>query len=72
MIVSVWQRDSGQLYDANGVEILYAVWADTETGEVVALVKDATGYVWTDDKRDVKRERKTHPAPLRFVRRAHA
>ena len=74
MILTV-EKDRGRLYDSNGTEILYAIWADTASGEVVSLVKDENGYVievQEDGSRGVKAERKTFAAPLQFVRSAYA
>jgi hypothetical protein len=60
-----------RLYDANGVQIHYAVWADTDTGEVVVLCRDSDGRIEpaTDDsgRETVKKEWQQHPAPLRLV-----
>lgn len=61
-----------KLLDANGVEITEAVWADTDTGEVVRLRRDADrSFVITVDEEGelvVAKDWETHPAPLRLVR----
>jgi len=39
-----------RLFDADGVEIKFCVWADTETGEVAVTVRDDEGRLaWTVD-----------------------
>ena len=35
MIVSVKTSKPCRLFDAEGREVLYAIWADTETGEAI-------------------------------------
>jgi hypothetical protein len=61
--------DYGKVFDANGVELLFVIGCDTETGEAEHLVSDGKGsFVLTDDGEAAKRVTFTHPAPLRFER----
>ena len=55
------------MYDANGEEITYVVWMDTDTGEVVQIKHDGKSLVFNADRSDVVLDRKTYPAPLRVV-----
>lgn len=68
MILSVDNGNYGSLFDANGTELLFAVWADTESGEVCHLVKGDDGRFQTthDDtgRPTVAKEWRQHPAPL--------
>lgn len=64
MIVDVRTHAPGLLFDANGGEILYAIWADTETGEVQQYVKD--GESFRIENNEVVKVSKTYPAPLRY------
>lgn len=63
MIVSVKTRPPCRLYDADGREVLYAVWADTETGEAIQYVRRDDKFVIEND--EVVKEKRQHPAPLR-------
>ena len=38
-----------RLFDADGVEILLCVWADTETGEVVVAAPEGGRIAWVVD-----------------------
>lgn len=71
MIVTAAAGDTGSLYAANGVELRYVVWADTETGEAVHIVFDDDNRpVTTHDEQGcvgVKTEWRQHQAPLRYV-----
>jgi hypothetical protein len=73
MILSVEAGDAGELFDANGVEIKYAVWADTDTGEVAVLVMDESGrpLIAVNDRgeREPRKKWQHHHAPLKFVGR---
>ena len=53
-----------KVFDANGEEIKFVVWMDTESGEVVQLRTDGEVPLLNDDRSDVLRDRKTYPAPL--------
>lgn len=57
----------GRVFDANGEEIKFVIWMDTESGEVVQLRNDGQVPLLNDDRSDVLRDRKTHPAPLTVV-----
>ena len=63
MIVSVKTSKPCRLYDADGREVLYAIWADTDTGEAIQYVRRDGKFVIEND--EVVKEKKTHPAPLR-------
>ena len=58
-----------RVFDANGVELHYVTWCDTETGEAVHVVDDA--FVMTDvtvndaGELVVRTEWRQHRAPLR-------
>jgi hypothetical protein len=74
MIVNVPEDRWGTVYDANGVELEFCVWADTETGEAVHLIveKSARGAMFTYTVNDAGEEIlltrwQQHPAPLRYV-----
>lgn len=57
------------VWDANGVEVTYAVWCDTETGEAVHLIRGDDGFVLTineEGEQVVKTEWRQHPAPLTY------
>lgn len=64
MIVAVRTHAPGRLFDADGREILYAVWADTETGVVHQYVRD--GESFRIENNEVVKVSKTYPAPLRY------
>ena len=58
-----------RVFDANGVELKYAIWADTETGEAVHYVRDDGGWVFVvndEGARVIATEWTQHPAPLRW------
>ena len=60
-----------RIFDANGVEIMYATYAEIETGVVEQLVcDDSSGkpVFALDNYREIKRSRKTFPAPLTYIR----
>jgi hypothetical protein len=58
---------AAKVYDANGEEITYVVWMDTDTGEVVQLRHDGQSLVFYPNSLDIVQDRKTYPAPLRVV-----
>jgi hypothetical protein len=62
-----------RVHDDNGVEISECAWADTETGEVVVLFRDAEGRIQRvpgeDGGMELRKEWQQHPAPLRLVPR---
>ena len=58
---------AAKVCDANGEEITYVVWMDTDTGEVVQIKHDGKSLVFNADRSDVVLDRKTYPAPLRVV-----
>ena len=64
MILDVKTHGPGKLFDANGVEILYGIWADTETGEVLQYVKENGSFRFVNG--DIVMDTKTYPAPLRL------
>lgn len=68
MIVEVKTHAPGQLFDANGEELLYVVWADTETGEAVHLIKRFDGrFEMTHDETGrvtAMKAWRQHPSPL--------
>lgn len=71
MILDAHKDAPCDVFDANGQPLLYAVWADTETGEAVHLVKEGKSLVLTtgeDGKETILQVWKQHPAPLTFVR----
>lgn len=72
MIVTVETHAPGMLFDANGTELLYVIWADTETGEAVHLVKGDDGkFEQTHDdtgRPTVAKAWRQHQAPLRYER----
>jgi hypothetical protein len=57
----------GRVFDANGEEIKFVIWMDTESGEVVQLRNDGQVPLLNDVCSDVLRDRKTYPAPLTVV-----
>ena len=57
----------GRVFDANGEEIKFVIWMDTESGEVVQLRNDGQVPLLNDGRSDVLRDRKTYPAPLTVV-----
>jgi hypothetical protein len=59
--------EPAKVYDANGEEITYVVWMDTDTGEVVQLKHDGESLVFNGDRSDIVRQLKFYPAPLRVV-----
>ena len=62
--VPVWPC---RVFDANGLEWLYVVEFDTETGEVTYVATDANGnLIATDDGHLLRRTVKT-AAPLTFI-----
>lgn len=75
MIVEAKTHAPGSIFDANGVELMYVTWADTESGEAVHLVREGDRcdqflYTRDDSGREVVATvRKQHPAPLTYVRR---
>lgn len=64
MILDVMTHGPGKLFDANGGEILYGIWADTETGEVRQYVKENGSFRFVNG--GIVMDTKTYPAPLRF------
>lgn len=58
-----------KLLDANGAEIKYARWFDTQTGVAVTLRRNPadTAFVICGDGMSVIEDTKTYPAPLRVV-----
>jgi len=71
VILKVPEHCPCQVFDANGVELKYAIWADTETGEAVHYVRDDKGFVievHEHGERSVKTEWRQHPAPLTYTR----
>jgi len=71
---TVLRTASCQVFDANGVELHYVRWCNTDTGEADHIVFNADGRLcWSyavsffgqSDKGKVKVERRQHPAPLR-------
>lgn len=66
--------DQGQLFDANGEEIPYAIRCDTDTGLVVQYKRGANGAIEFESVVDeygntlsfVKTVTHRHPAPLYF------
>jgi len=58
---------AAKVYDANGEEITYVVWLDTDTGQVVQLRHDGQSLVFYPYSLDIVQDRKTYPAPLRVV-----
>lgn len=63
MILDVKTHRPCRLFDAEGKEVLYAVWADTETGEVVQYVRDDDRFRIENNK--VVKVKNVLPAPLR-------
>jgi hypothetical protein len=58
---------AAKVYDANGEEITYVVWMDTDTGEVVQLRHNGQSLVFYPDSSNIVQDRKSYPAPLRVV-----
>ncbi len=72
MILKIPDDYACDVFDANGVELKYATWCDTETGEAVHLARDERGFVFTvndEGETIAKTEWRQHPAPLTFKRR---
>ena len=73
MIVSMDAGDRGDLYDADGVLIQRATWANTETGEVYVWMFAPLGHPgWWDEHGNTvptARVLQRFRAPLRFVSR---
>lgn len=63
MIVSVKTSRPCRLFDADGREVLYAIRADTETGEAIQYVRKDDKFVIENN--EVAKETRVHPAPLR-------
>ena len=63
MIVSIETSQPCRLFDAEGREVLYAIWADTETGEAIQYVRRDDKFVIEGN--EVVKEKRQHPAPLR-------
>jgi hypothetical protein len=60
----------GRLYDANGVELKFCIWADMETGKAIHYVGEQwppLSEINDDDDFPFKTENRQHPAPLRYV-----
>ena len=60
-----------RIFDANGVEIMYATYAEVETGVVDQFVFENTigrPKFALDENREIKRKRTTFPAPLTYIR----
>jgi len=58
-----------RVFDANGVELRFAVWVDTETGDALHLAGELGGFMIAlrdDGHRGVATEWRKHPAPLRM------
>ena len=69
MILEVKTHAPCDVFDANGTPIIDAIWADTETGEAVHLVRGDDGkvlIVYEDGEQALKTERRRHPAPLTY------
>ena len=68
MILTVETHAPGSVFDANGQELVYVIWADTETGETCHLVKGDDGrfQITRDDtgREVVAKVWQQHPAPL--------
>lgn len=68
MILRVPEHVDFAVFDANGVQLRFCVWCDTETGEAVHHEIDADDcLVWTVDETGSPTTRKVwrqHPAPL--------
>jgi hypothetical protein len=67
------KTDRCRVFDANGVELKYVLWCDTETGEAERYVRDEGGFVIVHEGNYggmsyVKTERVHYPAPLTFAR----
>ena len=63
---------NARVYAADGTEIKYVVWMDTDTGEVETLRHDGTSFVFEGENtcpptKTVARDRRTYPAPLTIV-----
>lgn len=66
--VSVKNGDCGELRDADGEEIKYAIEADLESGIVTVFATDASGGILVEGDSAVT-EVKRCKAPLRFASR---
>jgi hypothetical protein len=72
MIVKVPEHQHGHVFDANGDELKFCTWADTETGEAVHIVAEDSYPRFTPTVNDaselvVRTEWRQHAAPLRYV-----
>ena len=57
-----------RVYDAHGIEIIYVIWMDTDTGEVEQIAVDRRGrFVFDEDKQELETIRSFYPAPLKVV-----
>lgn len=63
MIVDVMTSRPCRLFDAEGKEVMYAIWADTETGEVIQYVRRDDKFVIENN--EVVKVKNVLPAPLR-------
>lgn len=63
MIVSVDIHKPCLLFDAEGNEVMYCIWADTETGEVIQYVRKDGKFVIENN--EVVKVTNVLPAPLR-------
>lgn len=63
MILSVDTHRPCLLFDADGNEVRYAIWADTETGEVIQYVRKDDKFVIENN--EVVKVKNVLPAPLR-------
>ena len=59
MLLTIATHAPCRVFDADGVELEYVVWANTETGEVEHLVRGSMGM-----GRPPRRETLFHKAPL--------
>lgn len=63
------------VFDANGVQLHYVTWCDTETGEAVHIsFEDGRCVMAVDDAGSpvAKTEWRKHPAPLTLVKCVNA
>jgi hypothetical protein len=60
-------RKPCRVFDANGVELAFVTWCDTETGEVEFLKRKDGFFVPTSDGKRIEKFREFRPAPLRVV-----
>lgn len=63
MIVDVMTHGPCRLFDADGKEVMYAIWADTETGEVIQYVRRDDKFVIENN--EVVKSKNVLPAALR-------